>query len=501
MSAPRSALFGLDRDLQGAGDAPPTQAVSRFCVHEAPLDFRELCLRAVSPRTRVLVIDLDRTIHLGRNMGELLGWEIVAHLGYGPAYLDELEPLRGVGRLFLAPKRPLATVRYLGIGASLWASPGLFYFWWGKLAFHRASLRRRAFRRFGPEPVRAVQRVPQHALLHQIAALPSATVRELADRLLARHAAEQTIDAADIAWLRARCPDVRVVISSASPRPIAEAAGALLGVDAVVCTELDETEERAAAPCDLSPRGRPRGAPLRISRQSRQRINAGPAKLAALLARFPELADPDVESVGVTDTGYGEDHSWTELLGTVVDVNSDAPFSPVVARGARARAIHSASLLTRRERDARARGEAWLDPRRHAAARVACDLSRREIEARLGPLADELDSLARALEGCEAELSSAREAARRALVGLEPAIDSAVDDYNAASPERRPAMLAELRRVLDERAALEARIVRIERPLSERAYALVVALERARAKALEPDLAALAPPRLASAKG
>jgi hypothetical protein len=496
--ATRSALFSAELERPAArDDAPRTRPVAHFRVHDGPLDFRELCLRAVPTTTRVLVLDLDRTIHLGRNIGELLGWEICAHLGYGPSYLREQEATRGLGRVFLDFGRPRALLRYLGVGAQLWAQPGLFYFLWGKLAWHTDALRKRAFLRFGPEPIRAVQRVPQHALLHQIAALPGTVVRELAGRVLARHAPDQVVDAADVAWLRARCPGIKIAISSASPRAVVEAAGALLGVDAVLCSELEETDERACAPCDLSP-GRPRGAPERISRATRQRINAGPAKLDALRARFPELADPRTESVGITDTGYGEDHSWTELFRTVIDVNSDAPFPPIVTAGSPTRAIHSAELRTRKERDAHAEGEQAPDPRRRG-ARAELTLSAAEIAARVGPVADEIEALARSIEHCAWELSTERAEAREALTALEPEIDAAVDAYNDAPLPARAVALAKLAGLLAERKRREARIVAIERPLSTRAYALTVALERARALVARAEPAPLGMPAAATA--
>lgn len=380
------------------GDGPRTRVVERLCLHGEPIDFRELCVRAVPKSTRILVMDLDRTVHLAQNMGELLGWEICAHLGYGPSYLAELEPTRGLGRVFVAKDRPIAALNYLALGAKLWGPPGLFYFVWGKLAWRTSRLRRLAFRKFGPEAVRAVQRVPQHALLHQIASLPRTVVRELAARVFRRYAADQCIEREDIAWLRARCPGIKIVISSASPRAVVEIAGEALGVDAVVCTEVEEDDESSTAPCDLSRMGRPKGVPRRISRPSRQRINAGPAKLAELVARFPELRDPSVESVGITDTGYGEDHSWTELFRTVIDVNSTAPFPPIVDASSPTRTIHSVSLRTRRERDSD-----FVDPRRHH-ARVDLDLSQRDLEARLGPLLVEVESLAGELAASELSL-------------------------------------------------------------------------------------------------
>lgn len=488
MGTARSALFGEARRGGHTGASAHTRLVERLRIHGAPIDFRELCLRAVPPTTRLLVLDLDRTVHLNRNMGELLGWEIAAHLGYGPAYLADLEPARAGGRMFLAPSRPLSSLRYLARAVALWGPPGLFYLVWGKLAWGAGALRRSAFRRFGPEPVRAVQRVPQHALLHQLAALPRATVRELATRVLRRYAADQTLDRADLDWLRARCPGLRVVLSSASPRPIVEAAAAELGADDFLCTEVEELEDGSSAPCDLSRMGRPLGEPRHISRPSRQRINAGPAKLDALSARYPELLDPEVESVGITDTGYGEDHSWTELFRTVIDVNSTAPFPPVVTHGSPTRAVHSALLLTRAERDGAAAERATPEAR---------DLSARELTELLGGLPGEIEALAVQLAAAEAEHSGSRDAARSALLALEPELEAAVQRYNEADPGARDAQLAELGRLLTQRDRLGARIVEIERPLSDLAYSLTVALEAARASLTR--VASPPPPPLAVA--
>lgn len=477
MGTARSALFGMARHGSSAGAGVHTRLVERLRIHGAPIDFRELCVRAVPTTTRVLVLDLDRTIHLNHSMGELLGWEIAAHLGYGPAYLDDLEPARATGRMFLAPSRPLASLRYLARAVALWGPPGLFYLVWGKLAWGASALRRRTFRRFGPEPVRAVQRVPQHALLHQLAALPRATTRELATRVLRRYAADQTLDRADLDWLRGRCPGLRVVISSASPRPIVEAAAAELGADDFLCTEVEELEGGSSAPCDLSRMGRPLGEPHHISRPSQQRINAGPAKLDALIARFPELADPSFESVGITDTGYGEDHSWTELLRTVIDVNSTAPFPPVVASSSPTRAIHSALLLTRAERDGAAARPSDAEAR---------DLSARELAVALGAHAPAIEDLAARLSAAEAAYAEVRGEARQALLALEPEIEAAVESYNGAPVGARATLLAELASVLDRRERLGARIIAIERPLSELAFALTVELEAARASLTLP---------------
>jgi len=77
------------------------------------------------------------------------------------------------------------------------------------------------------------------------------------------------------------------------------------------------------------------------------RINGGRAKLAELRARCPELNTPGSMTVGISDTGYGEDHCWTEAFTRVADVNSGSPFPPIVPATSPLRAIFSAHLGVR----------------------------------------------------------------------------------------------------------------------------------------------------------
>jgi hypothetical protein len=471
------------RHVQGAREQ--TRYVERFTRMGAPLAFRELCERVVPPETRFIVFDLDRTLHLGRNMGELLGWEICAHLSYGRHYLDVLEAGRVGGRVYLERRRPMGALRYMRLAADHWVPPGLFYLLWGKIASRVRALRRRSYLRFGPEPVRAVQSIPQHALLHRIATLPLATVRELAARVWQRYRGDQTVERADIEWLRRRCPGVKIIISSASPQPTLEAGAAELGVDDIVYSTLEEHEGRLSAPCDLRRLARPEAAPHRITPPSKSRINAGHAKLDELYARYPELRDPGVISVGISDTGYGEDHCWAEAFTHVVDVNSTSPFPPIVPAEARVRWIVSAAILTRREQDARAGGDAgFLDARRRGAAGpagAALDLGSEELAARLGPVHAEVERLCRSLDDAarrvEPELARLGDEVSR----VEAAIERDVAGFNDAEGGGRSAARRALADHLRERARVVVRQKRVERPVSALAFALDVALERSRA--------------------
>jgi hypothetical protein len=361
--------------------------VDSIWIARTPLPFREVCERAVPPDARLVVLDLDRTLHLGRNIGELLGWEISAWRAYGPSYLTDLEPRRAAGRWCIDLRRPRALVRYLWGAGRVWLSPGLYYLLWCKLAARFALLRRRSYARFGPEPVHAVQRRPQDVLFAQMASLPAATVRELAARVWERHACDLTVEREDLAWLRARCPGVRIVLSSASPQEVAEIAARALGFDDAIGS-------------------------------SPGRINGGRAKLEELRARYPALREAGATTVGISDTGYGEDHCWTEAFTHVVDVNSTSPFPPIVPAASPLRAIFSAPILTRAEKEARARGVPWLDPRRDRAEGGAREFRGPELEAILAPLRAAMERF-QAADGAVAELAfalaSARERARRLL--------------------------------------------------------------------------------------
>lgn len=343
---------------------PRLRVVDRVVLHEGPLEFATLAERVITERTRYLILDLDRTVHLGRNMGELLGWELGALRAYGADELERMEPRRATGRLIFDVERPLGSLRYLVHGARTWAVPGLYYLLFGKIPARSDRLRAWTFRRFGAEPVRTVQRVPQNALMALLADVPEPTLRQLAERVWDRHVPDEVIRRRDVDALRARFPDLRVIITSASPRVVVEVARDRLGAD----------EIESSAP---------------------GRINSGPAKIEHLEARFPDILDRDVETVGITDTGYGEDHCWSEHFTRVVDVNSDSPFSPIVSARSPVSELHSAHLMTVRERQLRDLGVLdWMDPRRPAPPREERRvIGRAELSDRLHDVYARLEEL------------------------------------------------------------------------------------------------------------
>ena len=251
-----------------------------------------------------------------------------------------------------------------------------------------AWLRRRAFRRFGPEPVHAVQCRPQDVLFQQMGTLPPEVIRELAARVWARHAPDQTVEREDLDWLRRRCPRARIVLSTASPAEVAEVAARELGFDEVL----------ASVP---------------------GRINGGRAKLVALRARFPELGAAGVVTGGISDTGYGEDHCWTGAFTHVVDVNSRHPFPPIAPTPSPLRAVFSALVLTGAEKQARERGVPALDSRRGRVIPAVREFEPGELRTMLAASAEALDRLLGSAGASAAEIAyrvaRARERARRPL--------------------------------------------------------------------------------------
>jgi hypothetical protein len=471
-----------------ARDAPRTRPVERLVIHGEPVDFRELCRRAVPSSTRYLVLDLDRTLHLGRNMGELLGWEVGARHAYGAAGLAAAEPRRRPGRFFLDARRPLALLRYLLIGLRMWALPGLFYLLFCKVPERVGLLRRFIFRRFGSEPVAAVQRVPQTALLHHLAALPAAELRLLARRVWDRHAADLVIEREDVAWLRERCPGIRIVIASASPEPSVAVAAEALGLDDVVCSTVEEHEGWFSAPFRPPLSLLRRAPPRRLSGPAKTRINSSRAKIENLWARHPALADPATLSVGISDTGYGEDHCWLDHFTRVVDVNSSAPFPPFVSAGSPLREVHSAAVLTRAERARRAAGDArHLDARRPLRDRRDREFTAAELAARLAPLAAEVERLARSMEERETDLAPARARLRAGLEAFSGRIEALVAAFNAAAARERRAALAPLRDALRGEGTLRRELTRLERPLAELSCALSGLLAAARGALAGPE--------------
>jgi len=346
----------------------PNRLVGRLVHHGEVASFRELCARVLTDETRYLVLDLDRTTHLGRDLGQDLGWELCAYQGYGREHFERIEGRQHSGKFLLDWEHPRKTARYITRGLKIWAYPGAYYGVWGKAAARLDWLRRRGFRHFVADPIRAAQRVPQLALLRHLQTTSEDVLRELARHIWHRHEPDQVIDREDLAWVRAQWPQIEVVLSSASPKATVEIAGEALGVDHMHYSTLDH-------------------------------INSGEAKIQRLRELCDGVGDPNVEIVGISDTSRGEDHCWAQHFTRVVDINSPTPFPAIVSSDSPLREVHSATLLSKHERERRAAGHCgYLDARRQklTLSPTKLELTREELERRLGWLLDRVNALASA---------------------------------------------------------------------------------------------------------
>ncbi|MBW2452893.1 MAG: hypothetical protein JRI68_00185 [Deltaproteobacteria bacterium] len=448
-------------------DGPPhARLVDELVIHEGLVPFRTLCERAIAPSTRYLVFDLDRTLHLGHNLGELLGWELNALASYGEEFLGAIDEERGPGRFVFDTQRPLAMLRYFARGARLWAYPGLLYLFAVKLGTRSAKVRPWLYRRFGLNTVEVVQDVPRTAVMHQLAEVPIATLRTLALRIWRRYVEDQVIGADDIRWLRRRCPGIRIILSSASPQPVVEVAAEQLGIDDVFYTVIEARDGFFSSPHVIDRRFLRGQDPQRISPPSQACTNSGATKMARLVARYPDFASPDVPTVGVTDTSYGEDHAWTDYCDTVVDINSGAPFSPIIARSSPLRAIHSAQVMTRAEIDDPARPTRRSAGQVHPAGNGERHWGTDELAAELADKLAAVESLATCYREEAQSLQAARHRLRRGISDRVTVIERDVQAFDDGSLLARPRLLQQLRRDLRVQRAAERELVRLERPLS-----------------------------------
>ena len=441
--------------LPRSTDAGPfTRIVDRVTLFPDPVEAGALLERVVNDHTRYLVLDLDRTIHRGRNIGELLGWEIIAHMTFGEGFLDEVEAQRGPSRFVFDPRRPWANARYLALGARLWAFPGLLYLFAVKWGLKGRGTRRWVYRYFGPEPVAAVQEVPRLALLHHMSGLSIETLRRLARRVWRRYVADQVFHRADFDALRQRHPGLRIVISSASPEPVLDVAREELGIDDVIFTQVPTHEGHYAAPPYLSRLLMLPDPPRRVATPDAVRHNAAEAKIGGLLERYPDFLDTDVETVGITDTGYGEDHAWAGHFTRVVDVNSTTPFSPVVPVTSPLREIWSAQVRTPNEPEA----DGPPRPPRHVTGH--------ELAGAVNGYAESLEALTAAYHRHHARVDEGLVDLDARIAAMQGEVGDAVERYNDAPAAMRPTALRDLRRVLGRVAALRRARTRDEAPLS-----------------------------------
>jgi hypothetical protein len=211
--------------------------------------------------------------------------------------------------------------------------------------------------------------------------------------------------------------------------------------------------------------------PWRISPLGHFRHNASEGKVAKLLERYPEIADPNVETIGITDTGYGEDHAWASAFTKVADINSSAPFPPIITAASPLREIHSALLLTLNERQKRDSGDQnYLDPRRKAGAGLpdrSFSFDAEELDRLLDPIVRQLDLLREKYRQRALKLDPVLKELERYRNDRFAALENAIATYNASLGKMRRKSLGWIRKNLKAERILNRRLAKIEVPLSE----------------------------------
>ncbi|HNS98579.1 MAG TPA: hypothetical protein PLJ27_06540 [Polyangiaceae bacterium] len=454
--------------------------VDTFVIHQGLIGFRALCERVVPTDTRYLVLDLDRTLHWDKNIGELLGWELCAHAAYGMAGLEQAEAERKSNRFVFDHKHPWRSVHYVARGARLWAYPGLSYGLAIKLGMRSKAVRPWLFRMLGQDPVEVIHGIVRNALMHHLSEIPLDTARTLARRVWHRQAADQILDKQDLLWLRERCPHIRIIVSSASPKPVLDVAAEELGVDEIYYTSVEEHDGYLSAPHALDRWFMLWRTPKRICPPSQAHTNAGERKMLRLLDVHPDFLDPGVVTVGMTDTSYREDHSWANYFKILVDLHSPTPFVPIVSGSSPLMEIHSAHVMTQAEKQdgsCRRRNHVGpLDERRYCGS---------QLERQLPGLLSTVHRLNQRYQDEHRRLHHDRLEIEGHLSTLWKLIEEDVDDYNASEGHRRDRVLRRLRHRLRQRHRWERRLIRTERPLAELTHSLTELLSVARLS-LEP---------------
>ncbi|MEW5735020.1 MAG: hypothetical protein AB1921_09210 [Thermodesulfobacteriota bacterium] len=412
--------------------------VDRVVVAARPLDFRSLICHVIRPDTRYLVLDLDGTFHKGLNLGVLLGWEISALQAYGLDFLLRAEERRGRGKVVWNRRDARARLRYVSRGLTRWAGPGTLYYALARAGWKHDTVRHALGRRLGPFAMDRMLSIMRLNLMHHMPQVPLHEIRELSASLWRRYAGLQVIEPGDIAWLRERFPNLVIAVSSASPDVCLDVVREKFPVHEVYSTEIEVRNGRTSTPHLLHPLFG-RGRPERIAPPRTLRPNAGHLKISRLLEAHPDFQDPDVHTVGITDTKHGEDHAFAEYFKCVADINSPDPFFPLVSAASPLADIYSARLLTRDEKQA---GQASDG---NALRRLAGD----ELE---GILCSDLDRAERGAAQTYSEYRAARrglEQMESLLAELEEIAARNVDAYNQAAGPVRSRALENLRNTMD----------------------------------------------------
>ena len=431
--------------------------VERYVVHDSCVPLAERVASILPSDTEYVVLDLDRTVHLGVTIGERLGWEITVD----PACTEQSDDAENPSPLF-SVRSPFKTAQSLARGLRYWGAPGLLYAGTVRLGDRWTAWHRSLMLTLGPGYVERVQSLLRKVLMSSASGYTRAQLETFCERAWRRWEQRLVVDAAVVDAIRDHCPRLRaILLSSASTAPTVEHAAGKLGVDGFVSSGVDlyadGDTEIFSAPVGL-PRALGRRRPRFFSRPGAVVHNAAVNKVNLLHVHYPEVFAPGTLSVGITDNNYGEDRTWPDHFTHTVALNSRHPFSPFVASSSPCASIQMVDALPA-GMTATEKSLAW-----HGRLRAGV-YDRGALSVHLGP--GPLEHI----EAAVAQLRAARENAAQAvdasyragLIAVGTALSEAVERYNTASARQRATIAREMARLTRRARRMRSRLARAGR--------------------------------------
>ena len=426
--------------------------VERYVVHDTCVPLSERVANILPRETEFVVLDLDRTVHLGVTIGERLGWEITVD----PACTEQADEPESPRPLF-SMRRPLRTAQSLTRGLRYWGAPGLLYAGTVRLGDRWTAWHRFLMLTLGPGYVEHVQSLLRTVLMSSASGYTPGQLGAFCERAWRRWEKRLVVSASVVDAIRDHCPRLRaILLSSASTAPTVEHAAAKLGVDGFVSSGVDiyadGDTEIYSAPVGL-PRALGRRRPRFFSRPGAVVHNAAVNKVNLLHVHYPEVFAPGTVSVGITDNNYGEDRTWPDHFTHVVALNSRHPFSPFVASSSPCASIQMVDALPT-GMSATEKSLAW-----HGKLRAgAYDRGALSVHLGPGPL-ERIEAAVMQLRAARERASQAVDASYRAgLVAVGAALSEAVERYNNASVRQRAAIASEMARLARRARRMRSRL-------------------------------------------
>ena len=172
--------------------------------------------------------------------------------------------------------------------------------------------------------------------------------------------------------------------------------------------------------------------------------------------------------MGITDTGYGEDHCWANHFDVVIDINSTDPFPPLVKTNSPCQEIHSAEVLSQKEKAAKTMGlKDYRDPRRHCEPlRQTRVFKTEELQERLATQLHALNRLTRRFKEREHAISHELTPFTRHLSEANSQLERVVTEFNCSVGPEKKRMFSTFRSHARAAQRISSRVTKRLRPLS-----------------------------------